>query len=256
MEYNYLIESRNIIKTLTRTYYDKNLHIVVTDEAGFEKIIDTEVGMENIHKKFSLPHDELVIGYIFNGINNRGSLNWNLKLEQKEPSKIKCTLTHNGSIKTKGSLNLVDKEGRDAILGDLDKQYGHDKEWFDLTRKLTLHFLEKIHNSKNTLIGEKKGRFLLKVKIGNNRKNKKIPTDYIVKYIVDGKEFIQNTIKIMGKIEYSYAFRVVGHWRRLTNPQSISKDRGGNYNIIGSTWVVPSIRKKELSLIEKVKVLK
>lgn len=43
-------------------------------------------------------------------------------------------------------------------------------------------------------------------------------------------------IRATGNLEYSYCFRVRGHWRRI-NEGVLGKDRNGNYNVHGYTWV-------------------
>lgn len=62
------------------------------------------------------------------------------------------------------------------------------------------------------------------------------------------------TIKSEGKLEYSYAFRVRGHWRRIGD-KSFGKDRSGVYGVKGFTWVVDHIR-GEGELSKRLRVIK
>lgn len=60
-------------------------------------------------------------------------------------------------------------------------------------------------------------------------------------------------IRPTGKLEYSYAFRVRGHWRRI-NEGTLGKDRNGNYNIKGYTWVT-EYTKGEGELAKRIRVI-
>lgn len=48
-------------------------------------------------------------------------------------------------------------------------------------------------------------------------------------------------IQPKGTLEYSYAFKVRGHWRRVGD-KTLGKDRNGVYGIKGYTWVIEHIR--------------
>ena len=60
-------------------------------------------------------------------------------------------------------------------------------------------------------------------------------------------------IKATGTLEYSYCFRVRGHWRRI-NEKRYGKDRNGNYNVQGFTWVT-EYTKGEGELAQRVRVI-
>ena len=60
-------------------------------------------------------------------------------------------------------------------------------------------------------------------------------------------------IKPTGKLEYSYSFHVRGHWRCI-DENSIGKDRNGNYNVKGYTWVTEYI-KGEGELVKRIRIV-
>ena len=61
-------------------------------------------------------------------------------------------------------------------------------------------------------------------------------------------------IKSIGRLEFTYSFKVRGHWRRL-NPHSIGKNRNGEYKVYGYTFVREYI-KGEGELVKRVRVVK
>lgn len=63
-------------------------------------------------------------------------------------------------------------------------------------------------------------------------------------------KYIQPT----GTLEYSYAFRVRGHWRRIGD-KTFGKDRNGIYNVKGYTWVT-DYTKGEGELAKRIRVVK
>lgn len=77
-------------------------------------------------------------------------------------------------------------------------------------------------------------------------------------YILDKKEETKksnyNKIESRGHLEFTYAFKIRGHWRRISE-KSYGKDRQGNYNILGYTWVTEYI-KGEGELVKKLRVVK
>ena len=85
----------------------------------------------------------------------------------------------------------------------------------------------------------------------------KIPQRPIYYVLGDKKEDVTkkyNSIKSMGRLEYSHAFKVRGHWRTI-NEKSLGKDRNGNYGVHGYTWVVEHIR-GEGELTKRLRVVK
>ena len=54
------------------------------------------------------------------------------------------------------------------------------------------------------------------------------------------------------KLTRCFSFPVMGHWRRLQNKSKIGKDKHGNYNIQGFTWVIPFIKgDKNMPIVRK-----
>lgn len=78
----------------------------------------------------------------------------------------------------------------------------------------------------------------------------------IIYYLLDRKKYEnrQYSIHPITKLEYSHAFAVKGHWRRI-NENSIGKNRQGLYNVKGHTWV-KDYTKGEGELVKKVRMIK
>lgn len=84
----------------------------------------------------------------------------------------------------------------------------------------------------------------------------KVPQRPIYYILGDKKEDVTkkyNSIHSMGKLEYTNSFHVRGHWRTI-NEKSLGKDRNGNYNIKGYTWVTDYI-KGEGELAKRIRVI-
>ena len=77
-------------------------------------------------------------------------------------------------------------------------------------------------------------------------------------YVLDKKEETTkhkyNSIRAIGKLEFNHSFKVRGHWRRISD-KTYGKDRNGNYNILGYTWVTEYV-KGEGELVKKLRVIK
>ena len=81
-------------------------------------------------------------------------------------------------------------------------------------------------------------------------------TNRPIYYVLDKETYTKKayTINPITKLEYSHAFRVRGHWRRI-NEKSIGKDRTGNYHIEGFTWVIDHMR-GEGELVKRARIIK
>ena len=85
----------------------------------------------------------------------------------------------------------------------------------------------------------------------------KIPHRPISYILGDKKEDVTpkyKNIRVIGNLEYSYSFHVRGHWRRI-GEKTLGKDRNGNYNMHGYTWVTEYI-KGEGELAKRIRVVK
>lgn len=60
-------------------------------------------------------------------------------------------------------------------------------------------------------------------------------------------------IRTTGTLEYSFCFRVRGHWRHI-NEGTLGKDRNGIYNVKGYTWVT-EYTKGEGELVKRIRVV-
>lgn len=82
-------------------------------------------------------------------------------------------------------------------------------------------------------------------------------TNRPIYYVLDKKEDVEiqkKKIKSRGKLEFTHAFKVRGHWRKIDD-KSIGKDRSGDYNVQGYTWVIDHIR-GEGELVKRVRIVK
>ena len=81
-------------------------------------------------------------------------------------------------------------------------------------------------------------------------------TNRPIYYVLDKKDYEKKNyeIKAIGKLEYSHAFKVRGHWRRI-DEKSIGKDRNGDYKIEGFTWVTDYI-KGDGELVNRVRIVR
>ena len=61
------------------------------------------------------------------------------------------------------------------------------------------------------------------------------------------------SIRAIGNLEYTYAFKVRGHWRKIDD-KHYGKDRNGNYNVAGYTWV-NEYTKGEGELAKRIRVI-
>lgn len=100
--------------------------------------------------------------------------------------------------------------------------------------ELLCYLCELLKNSKD-IAHAKLSRPKQKIKIG--REKRFIRPKYT---IITTKANQQAVNKYIGKsLDWSYSFKVRGHWRRLNG---LGKDRLGNYCIKGLTWVKEHIR--------------
>ena len=85
----------------------------------------------------------------------------------------------------------------------------------------------------------------------------KVPQRPIYYVLGEKNENVSNKyskIRVTGSLEYSYSFHVRGHWRRI-DEKTYGKDRNGNYNVAGYTWV-NEYMKGEGELVKRIRVIK
>jgi hypothetical protein len=87
-----------------------------------------------------------------------------------------------------------------------------------------------------------------RIKIGKNKEIHKIKT---VVRVVPKKNFDPSIYS--SKIDWSHRWEVMGHWRKI---DGIGKDREGNYNTRGFTWIIPHVRGPEdKKIVKKIRVI-
>lgn len=90
-----------------------------------------------------------------------------------------------------------------------------------------------IRNFRPNRIGFEKVNFRAKVRVGGEKKCIKINRVIHVAPNKAKKDYAPGPGR---KVEWSHCWEVMGHWRKV---QGIGKDRFGQYNVEGMTWVVP-----------------
>ena len=81
------------------------------------------------------------------------------------------------------------------------------------------------------------------------------PSDVI--YVLPKKEFDKLPEKITSRViqKPSYAYEVMGHWRKLQSPTSIGKDRQNQRGVRGYTWISAHVR-GEGDIFKKTRIVK
>lgn len=112
-----------------------------------------------------------------------------------------------------------------------------------------LNFLDNLNNKD---VGICKVNIKQKIKTGKSKRFHKIKEIIVI----DSDRPVYQ--KVFGRnvaVDWSHGWAVRGHWRKLKEG-IIGKNREGNYNIKGFTWVTPHTKKDELGIIEKTRLLK
>ena len=66
----------------------------------------------------------------------------------------------------------------------------------------------------------------------------------------------KDIIKQGHKLTRCFSFPVIGHWRKLKDITHVGKDKHGNYNIQGYTWVTSFVKgNKDMPLIRKENII-
>jgi hypothetical protein len=111
------------------------------------------------------------------------------------------------------------------------------------------HYVDRIHNESE---GVEKTK--VKIKLGTGKGKKEIYKLSRIIHISPKSKRYEQSPETQKVVNWSHSWLVRGHWRRLKNPESIGKDREGNYSIKGSTFVTPH-SKGEGSLIHKTRIV-
>lgn len=114
-------------------------------------------------------------------------------------------------------------------------------------KSLVRTYLEKLNGSSH---GHQSPRTLVKWKENGEKKQTRITKVIYVRSKNSSGEVVHK-----GRaVQWSHAFWVMGHWRDISG---IGKDRDGNYNVKGKTWVVPHVKNAELGdPVNKIRVAK
>jgi hypothetical protein len=116
----------------------------------------------------------------------------------------------------------------------------------ELGRAIVVTYLEELNSAK---YGVESVRKIVKIGSGANKRTHRIRS---VIHIAPRKH-TESFISTNRHIDWSHRFEVRGHWRKV---DTVGKDREGNYNVNGYTWVTNHERGPEhLPLIKKTRVV-
>jgi len=138
---------------------------------------------------------------------------------------------------------------RDYITRSIEEGLRHHKHFINTGVKINVPFATEIvaHigffiNSLSIYkLGSGAQDILIKKKRMNSNKLKTtaVPSEFIIvskKIKIKTKGCVPTT-----KIDWSYSFEKMGHWRVIDNLKIYGKDQMGNRNQVGRTWVIPHI---------------
>lgn len=152
------------------------------------------------------------------------------------------------------NINAINSELQSQL-----KQYENELQYLFCDVENTLNIIHKL-NTKVVLYDEPIENKASYYRYKNKSKGTlKVPARPIY-IILDKEKHIKKNnysyIHKQGKITYNFSFSVIGHWRKLSDENKIGKDKHGNYNIKGYTWVKSFIKgDKNLKLINKERIL-
>lgn len=117
----------------------------------------------------------------------------------------------------------------------------------EIERKLQEKHFTIVNNDEKLDIKSRVGRTMVRYKYKPNR----------VIYVSNIQDFKTNHPELKSKIirKPEYSWEVMGHWRRLINPNTLGKNRKGEYIVEGWTYVMPYV-KGTGELMKKVRVIK
>lgn len=95
---------------------------------------------------------------------------------------------------------------------------------------------DKVENPKTEYFPRKNGLATIK--------REQSPIYYVLNKSEEKKPKAIKNIKSRGKLEFTHSFKVRSHWRRLHNPNTLGKNRNGEYIVKGMTFVRESVRGK------------
>lgn len=208
-------------------------------------------------KDFSLPFDKVRLmfetdGYLVN-----------LFLQQTEPNKIKILAVesktpHNAELDIALNaclcMNYIQGEVVHPVAMELYGNFFKYKDEDDVqtaianSKNVLFHFLHLIHNKNTNIVIEQisKGKHL-RQRFGRSLVN----VDRVI-HIRREDETVKSITG--GRIDFNHRFEVRGHWRKLKYDFSYGKNRQGEKNVKGYTWVIPHER-GEGELVKKTRVV-
>lgn len=110
------------------------------------------------------------------------------------------------------------------------------------------YYIERINTN---AVGQQTIRHTVKIGSGKNKKIHRIRKVIHVRHA----KHIETSDPVTRHIDWTHKWLVRGHWRKLTSA-SLGKDREGNYNVKGYTWVSEHEKGPEDALVvKKVRVV-
>ena len=141
---------------------------------------------------------------------------------------------------------LTQVEGQGIKIEWVHNDKDNRERWIHY-KSLVYEFLKKLNGNSH---GHQSPRTLVKWKENGEKKQTRITKVIYVRSKNSSGEVVHK-----GRaVQWSHAFWVMGHWRDISG---IGKDRDGNYNVKGKTWVVPHVKNAELGdPVNKIRVAK
>ena len=213
----------------------------------------------------------LPFGYIFSKVNTseNNDITSFIALREYSPTIITGTVYFYYSLGVKinapftlhtdnGKL-IIDTTGFQSMLKTFNKVYPNNPLYKEAINKALLtdiqHTLNCLTNlPKHSIASDKPA----KTEYYTRKHADTIKVIRPIYYVLDKKEEKKpvqlKMIKPIGHLEFSHAFKVRCHWRKI-NEDSLGKDRNGERKIKGMTFVKEYI-KGEGELVKKIRILK
>lgn len=223
-----------------QTYDSLKLHLPF-ESCWFEVIGNDQTIMRAVVPIGGAPRKLFVCGVLVREA-MPGQFTYYILLEKREDNQV-------------GRLVVYFDERLDSIQapGLPEKHYNKEDETFRNIAIESIRPLLKQLLASATGITSVNEKFKVK-----NGKRKHFPKIRRIIYVVPKKE---RGLAIPGEsreVDWSHRWEVRGHWRKLHDVKSLGKNRNGDYEVIGYTWVDPHVKGPEdLPLItDKVRIIK
>lgn len=249
----YLMNAKTVGKHIEKYNFNKNIKIgfreylsIPFDEVIFSIINSNNyLGCEILAKE---KKDHIEVSFFYEDFFLKLNFPTCLKLFQKNNVIINLEeVTYNNGKYKKLYFEFLNylkevKKIENTILEELEDSL-NDRIQYSFI--LFIHCLEVIY-CKECIRGDVTYNRQIKL---NNKKNK------IKNYTIISLKRYQKDYDNNYKVNWTHGFWIAGHWRSIKQGK-LGKNKNGNYEVFGKTWVIEHIRKEELGLVDKKRILK